>query len=33
VPTISLWAGLKATRLKLWDEDRGKLVTFAQAHR
>jgi omega-6 fatty acid desaturase (delta-12 desaturase) len=31
VPTLSLWDGLKATRLKLWDEDRQKLVTFAQA--
>jgi len=30
VPTISLWEGLKATRLKLWDEERRKLVTFAQ---
>ncbi|MGN6167214.1 MAG: fatty acid desaturase [Solirubrobacteraceae bacterium] len=31
VPTLSLWDGLRAVRLKLWDEDRGKLVTFAQA--
>ncbi|MGB0091768.1 MAG: fatty acid desaturase [Solirubrobacteraceae bacterium] len=31
VPTISLRDGLRAVRLKLWDEDRGKLVTFAQA--
>jgi omega-6 fatty acid desaturase (delta-12 desaturase) len=31
VPTISLWDGLKAVRLKLWDEERGRLVTFAQA--
>jgi omega-6 fatty acid desaturase (delta-12 desaturase) len=31
VPTLSLWDGLRATRLKLWDEERGKLVTFAQA--
>jgi omega-6 fatty acid desaturase (delta-12 desaturase) len=31
VPTLSLWDGLRACRLKLWDEDRGKLVTFAQA--
>jgi omega-6 fatty acid desaturase (delta-12 desaturase) len=31
VPTLSLWDGLQAVRLKLWDEDKGKLVTFAQA--
>ena len=31
VPTLSLWDGLKAVRLKLWDEDRGRLVTFAEA--
>jgi omega-6 fatty acid desaturase (delta-12 desaturase) len=31
VPTLSLWDGLRAVRLKLWDEDGGKLVTFAQA--
>jgi len=31
VPTISLWDGLRAVRLKLWDERRGRLVTFAQA--
>jgi omega-6 fatty acid desaturase (delta-12 desaturase) len=31
VPTLSLWDGLRATRLKLWDEDRGRLVTFAEA--
>jgi fatty acid desaturase len=24
------WDGLRAVRLKLWDEDRGELVTFAQ---
>jgi omega-6 fatty acid desaturase (delta-12 desaturase) len=29
VPTLSLWDGLRAVRLKLWDEDRGRLVTFA----
>jgi acyl-lipid omega-6 desaturase (Delta-12 desaturase) len=33
VPTISLWQGLQAVRLKLWDEQAGKLVTFAQARR
>ncbi len=31
VPTISLLDGLRAVRLKLWDEDAGRLVTFAQA--
>jgi len=31
VPTLSLWDGLRAVALKLWDEDRKRLVTFAQA--
>jgi acyl-lipid omega-6 desaturase (Delta-12 desaturase) len=31
VPTLTLWDGLRAVRLKLWDEDRGRLVTFAEA--
>ncbi len=31
VPTLSLGDGLRAVRLKLWDERRGRLVTFAQA--
>ena len=31
VPTLSLWDGLRAVRLKLWDEQRGRLVTFAEA--
>jgi acyl-lipid omega-6 desaturase (Delta-12 desaturase) len=31
VPTISLRDGLRATRLKLWDETQGKLVGFAAA--
>jgi omega-6 fatty acid desaturase (delta-12 desaturase) len=31
VPTLGLWDGLRAVRLKLWDEQRGRLVTFAQA--
>ena len=31
VPTISLRDGLRATRLKLWDERQGKLVGFAGA--
>ena len=31
VPVLSMMDGLRATRLKLWDEDRMRLVTFAQA--
>jgi acyl-lipid omega-6 desaturase (Delta-12 desaturase) len=31
VPTLSLWDGLRAVRLKLWDEDGARLVTFSQA--
>ncbi len=31
VPTLSLREALGTVRLKLWDEQRGKLVTFAQA--
>jgi hypothetical protein len=26
-----MWDGLKAVRLKLWDEDQRRLVTWAQA--
>jgi omega-6 fatty acid desaturase (delta-12 desaturase) len=33
VPTLSLRDGLRAVRFKLWDEQAGQLVTFAQAHR
>jgi acyl-lipid omega-6 desaturase (Delta-12 desaturase) len=33
VPTLSLLDGLRAVRLKLWDEEAGRLVTFAQAGR
>jgi omega-6 fatty acid desaturase (delta-12 desaturase) len=33
VPKISFWDGLRATRLKLWDEDAGRLVTWAQRRR
>jgi omega-6 fatty acid desaturase (delta-12 desaturase) len=33
VPVLTFWDGIKATRLKLWDEDRGRLVTFADAQR
>jgi len=31
VPTLTLRDGLRVTKLKLWDEDRGRLVTFADA--
>jgi omega-6 fatty acid desaturase (delta-12 desaturase) len=31
VPTLSLGDGLRAVRLKLWDEEAARLVTFAQA--
>jgi omega-6 fatty acid desaturase (delta-12 desaturase) len=31
VPTLSLGDGLRAVRLKLWDERRGRLVTFSEA--
>ena len=31
VPTLTLWDAVKAVRLKLWDEERGRLVTFADA--
>lgn len=31
VPTLSFWDGLRAVRLKLWDEDGQRLVSFAQA--
>jgi omega-6 fatty acid desaturase (delta-12 desaturase) len=31
VPTLGLWDGIRAVRLKLWDEASGRLVTFAQA--
>ena len=33
VPTLSLWDGLRAVRLKLWDEDGGRLVTWGQARK
>jgi omega-6 fatty acid desaturase (delta-12 desaturase) len=32
-PTLTILDGLRTTRLKLWDEDRGRMVTFAQARR
>ncbi len=31
VPTLTLWDGVRATRLKLWDEERGRLVRFREA--
>jgi omega-6 fatty acid desaturase (delta-12 desaturase) len=31
VPTLSLWDGMRSVRLKLWDEERGRMVTFAAA--
>jgi omega-6 fatty acid desaturase (delta-12 desaturase) len=31
VPTLSLWDGLQATRLKLWDEDARRLVGWKEA--
>jgi acyl-lipid omega-6 desaturase (Delta-12 desaturase) len=31
VPTLSLWDGVRAVRLKLWDPERGRLVTFGEA--
>jgi omega-6 fatty acid desaturase (delta-12 desaturase) len=30
VPTLTLADGLRAPRLKLWDSERGRLVTFAE---
>jgi acyl-lipid omega-6 desaturase (Delta-12 desaturase) len=31
VPTLTLRDGIRATRLKLWDEEHGRLVSFAEA--
>jgi omega-6 fatty acid desaturase (delta-12 desaturase) len=31
VPTLTIGDGIRATRLKLWDEERGQLVGFAEA--
>jgi omega-6 fatty acid desaturase (delta-12 desaturase) len=33
VPVLSLSDGLRSVRLKLWDEERGRMVTFAEAQR
>jgi omega-6 fatty acid desaturase (delta-12 desaturase) len=32
VPTVSIRAGVRAVKFKLWDEDTGQLVTFAHAN-
>lgn len=31
VPTLSLWDGLRCVRLKLWDEQRQRLISFREA--
>jgi len=33
VPAVSLWDGLRAVRLKLWDEDAARLVTWKERRR
>jgi omega-6 fatty acid desaturase (delta-12 desaturase) len=33
VPQISLWDGMRAIRLKLYDEEHGHMVTWAEAKR
>ncbi|HEX4719469.1 MAG TPA: fatty acid desaturase [Thermoleophilaceae bacterium] len=33
VPVLTLWDGVKAVRLKLWDDGSGRLVTFQHARR
>lgn len=33
VPRVSLWDGLRAVRLKLWDEDAARLVTWVESRR
>ena len=30
VPVLTLWDGLRAVRLKLWDPERGRLITWAE---
>ena len=32
VPVLTLWQGMRAFRLKLWDPDRGRLVGFGATH-
>jgi omega-6 fatty acid desaturase (delta-12 desaturase) len=31
VPTLTMWDGIRALRLKLYDEQRGRLVSFSAA--
>ncbi len=31
VPTLSIWDGIRSLKLKLWDQELGRLVTFSQA--
>jgi acyl-lipid omega-6 desaturase (Delta-12 desaturase) len=33
VPILTFWQGIRSVRLKLWDEKRGRLVSFAEARR
>jgi omega-6 fatty acid desaturase (delta-12 desaturase) len=33
VPTLSFWDGIKAVRLKLWDDEQRKLLTWREAKR
>jgi omega-6 fatty acid desaturase (delta-12 desaturase) len=33
VPVLNFWDGIRSVRLKLWDEDGGRLITFAEARR
>jgi acyl-lipid omega-6 desaturase (Delta-12 desaturase) len=33
VPILTFWQGIRSVRLKLWDEKRNRLVTFAEARR
>ncbi len=33
VPILSFWDGMRAVRFKLWDEERARLVTWAEARR
>jgi omega-6 fatty acid desaturase (delta-12 desaturase) len=32
VPTLSFWDGLRAVRFVLWDEERGRMVTFRETN-
>ena len=33
VPILGFWDGIRSVRLKLWDEDQNRLVTFGEARR